>query len=127
MTITHVALWTSDLDAAAAFWRRYFDAEIGEPYHSRRRPGFISRFVTLPGGDSRIELMTAPWLERQAVVDRIGWDHLAIALGSAAAVEALAARCEMDGCLASPPRTTGDGYYEAVITMPEGTRIEITA
>jgi lactoylglutathione lyase len=126
MELTHVAVWTHDLDGAAAFWRSYFNAEIGEPYHSCRRPGFVSRFVRLPGCNTRIEMMTGPWLAEQAIVDRIGWDHLAISLGSTTAVDELAARCEKDGCLVSPPRTTGDGYYEAVITMPEGTRIEIT-
>jgi lactoylglutathione lyase len=41
-------------------------------------------------------------------------------------VDELAARCDADGLLVSAPRTTGDGYYEAVIAMPDGTRIEIT-
>lgn len=47
---------THHLDGAAEFWRRYFRVEVGEPYHSRRRLGFISRFVTLPGSDTRIEI-----------------------------------------------------------------------
>jgi len=29
--------------------------------------------------------------------------------------------------LKSPPRMTGDGFYEAVIVMPDGTPIEVTA
>ena len=44
-----------------------------------------------------------------------------------APVDAMAARCQGKGCLVSAPRTTGDGFYEAVIAMPDGTRIEITA
>lgn len=126
MRLAHVALWTGDLDAAAAFWRRTFGAAVGDLYESRNRPGFRSRFVTLPdGGD--IELMTGPWLEAAVPAERVGWDHLAISLGSEAAVDALAGRCRADGCLVSGPRTTGDGFYEAVISMPDGTRIEITA
>ena len=39
MRIAHTALWTRDLDAAAAFWQRYFGAEVGEAYHSKRREG----------------------------------------------------------------------------------------
>ena len=31
------------------------------------------------------------------------------------------------GLLASPPRWTGDGFYEAVTSDPEGNLIEITA
>ena len=42
MRLTHVALWTRDLDAAAAFWRRTFGAEVGGLYESRNRPGFRS-------------------------------------------------------------------------------------
>jgi lactoylglutathione lyase len=61
MRIAHVALWTRDLDAAAEFWRRTFQATIGEPYYSQRRHGFVSRFVTLGTGD-KIELMTGPWI-----------------------------------------------------------------
>ena len=125
MRIGHVALWTRDLESAAAFWTRYFGATVGEPYRSQRRPGFISRFVTLPGG-GKFELMTGPWIADPSSGERVGWDHVAISLGDAAAVDALAARCESDGCLVSPPRKTGDGFYEAVVAMPDGTRIEIT-
>ncbi|WP_349955993.1 VOC family protein [Rhizobium sp. ZPR3] len=126
MRIAHTALWTPDLDAAVDFWKTYFGAAVGEPYRSERRPGFISRFVSLPGSNDQIELMTGPWLPGDPLGERIGWDHIAISLGSKTAIDALAERCKADGCLKSPPRTTGDGFYEAVITMPEGTPIEIT-
>jgi lactoylglutathione lyase len=127
MNVAHVALWTRDLNAAAAFWREHFGARIGEQYCSRRRPGFVSCFVTLPGGGAQIELMTAPWIADAAHADHTGWDHLAIALGSRAAVDAMALRCEACGLLVAAPRSTGDGFYEAVIAAPDGTRIEITA
>lgn len=127
MHLAHVALWTSDLDAAAAFWQRYFHATVSPAYHSTRRAGFVSRFATLPGGGARIELMSGPWLAAANASDCIGWDHVAVALGSAADVDALAERCAIDGILVSAPRTTGDGFYEAVIAMPDGSRIEVTA
>ena len=127
MKLAHVALWTRDLDRAARFWQTCFEATVGEPYHSRRRPGFISRFVVLPGDAARIELMTGPWIDAPAGGERVGWDHVAVSLGSADAVDRLAARCDADGLLVSAPRTTGDGFYEAVVAMPDGTRIEITA
>ena len=129
MHFAHAALWTRDLDAAAQFWEKYFAARVGEVYNSRRRPAFKSRFVTLPGdaqSAAQIELMSGPWLGDPAAMERVGWDHLAIALGSAAAVDTLAARCAADGLLVSPPRHTGDGFYEAVVAMSDGTRIEIT-
>jgi lactoylglutathione lyase len=127
MDVAHIALWTRDLSNAATFWRRYFQAEIGDVYKSKRRPGFVSCFVTLPGSITKIELMTAPWINDSATTGHIGWDHLAISLGSAAAVDAMAARCSVDGLLISAPRTTGDGFYEAVIATPDGTSIELTS
>ena len=126
MRIAHAALWTRNLDEAAEFWRRTFGASIGEPYHSQRRPGFVSRFVTLPGG-ATIELMTGPWIASAPVGDSVGWDHLAISLGDSATVDSLVAQCEVDGRLISPARLTGDAHYEAVIATPDGPRIEITA
>ncbi|HUN91045.1 MAG TPA: VOC family protein [Burkholderiaceae bacterium] len=126
MNIAHVALWTKDLDGAAAFWVKFFGATVGDPYHSKRREGFVSRFVTLPGNPVRIELMTGPWIGGDGRIEAAGWDHVALSCGSVEAVDALADRCQADGRLVSPPRRTGDGYYEAVISMPDGTRIEIT-
>lgn len=126
MKLAHIALWTRDLDAAVAFWQTLFAATVGAPYRSQRRPGFVSRFAVLPGG-VQIELMTGPWIGAEPDAERPGWDHIALSLGSAEAVDALAARCREDGCLVSGPRTTGDGFYEAVLATPDGTRIEITA
>ncbi|MBB3287721.1 MULTISPECIES: VOC family protein [Rhizobium] len=127
MRIAHTALWTHDLDAAANFWETYFGATVGEPYRSQRRPGFVSRFVHLPGRGDQIELMTGPWLAAGRPDERIGWDHIAVSLGDRTFVDALAERCRTDGCLKSAPRMTGDGFYEAVIAMPDGTPVEITA
>lgn len=127
MHIAHTALWTRDLEAAALFWRDYFGAEVGEPYHSQRRAGFVSRFVMLPGGGAKIELMTGPWIEATPAADHVGWDHIAVSLGDAGAVDRLAERCRTNGLLVSPPRMTGDGFYEAVIAMPDGTPIEVTS
>ncbi len=124
--IAHVALWTPDLDASAAFWARHFGAAVGEEYVSRNRPGFHSRFVRLAEGPA-LELMTGPWLDgdRADPAERVGWTHVAIDLGSREAVDMLATTLAAEGALISPPRTTGDGYYEAVIRSPEGALIEI--
>ena len=128
MRIAHVALWTHDLDASAAFWQRHFGAEVGEEYVSRNRPGFRSRFVRFDDGAS-LELMTGPWVEgvRAETAERIGWTHVAISLGSEEAVIALAARLADEGALVSPPRRTGDGFFEAVALSPEGAAVEIVA
>jgi lactoylglutathione lyase len=126
MKVAHVALWTRDLDESAEFWRRYFGGDIGLPYHSQRRPGFTSRFVKL-AGDAQIELMTGSWIASGGQGERAGWDHVALSLGSERAVDELAELCRQDGILLSAPRLTGDGFYEAVIAAPDGTRIEITS
>ncbi|MFY8093929.1 MAG: VOC family protein [Niveispirillum sp.] len=127
MKIAHVALWTADLDAAATFWATHLGAEVGDLSESRRRPGFTSRFLRLKEG-AIIELMSAPWLsgEGEQGWERYGWAHIALSLGSEAAVDDLAARLSALGLLDIGPRWTGDGYYEAVVKDPDGNLIEIT-
>jgi lactoylglutathione lyase len=133
MRLAHVAVWVPVLDAAAEFWRDYFQASIGPPYASARRPGFTSRFITLPGDSGSIELMSAPWIEhetpaeRQLPKERLGWAHVAISVGSAANVDALAQKFNAAGLLVEAPRVTGDGFYEAVVCMPTGILIELTS
>ncbi|WP_040845698.1 glyoxalase/bleomycin resistance/extradiol dioxygenase family protein, partial [Nitrospirillum viridazoti] len=72
------------------------------------------------------ELMQAPWVAEADPQTRVGWAHLALSLGSQAAVDATAARLDAAGLLISPPRQTGDGFYEAVVRTPDGIPIEIT-
>ncbi|MGF6173384.1 VOC family protein [Ensifer sp. 4252] len=127
MSIAHVALWTRDLEAVATFWSSFLGASVGEVYESRRRPGFRSRFLSLGDGPA-IEIMEGPWVApaEPEGVERTGLAHVALSLGSEAAVEAMAARAEAEGILVSPARWTGDGFYEAVLRDPDGNLIEIT-
>jgi len=127
MRLAHVALWTRDITTAAEFWRKYFNAEVGPLYHSARRPGFTSCFIRLTPDSLQIELMTGPWVAARAADECLGWDHIAVSLGDADAVDAFAERCAANGILLSGPRRTGDGFYEAVIVAPDGTRVEITS
>jgi len=84
MRISHVALWTRDLEGLRAFYERWFGA-------------------------------------------RAGYAHIAISVGSRAAVDALASRMRGGGVrVQSGPRVTGDGYYESVVEDPDGNLIEIT-
>lgn len=125
MRIAHIALWTTDLEIMANFWVDFFDGKLNEKYCSTNNPGFESYFVTLDDG-STIELMTKPRL-RSVLPDNhtTGWVHIAIAVGSKEKVDALAKKADERGILVSLPRTTGDGYYEAVIKDPDGNFIEI--
>jgi lactoylglutathione lyase len=135
MRIEHVAIWTRDLDGLErlrVFYETYLGARAGAPYASTRRPGFVSRFLDFPAhgvaGAARLELMTAPDVGAAPAGDSAGYAHLAVSLGSRAAVDALVARLAAEGVpVLSSPRTTGDGYYEAVVRDPEGNLLEITA
>ncbi|MGO2603912.1 MAG: VOC family protein, partial [Alkalibacterium gilvum] len=61
-------------------------------------------------------------------VESYGYAHLAMSVGDKTAVDNLVDKLESDGyMLVDGPRTTGDGYYEAVIEDPEGNLIELTA
>ena len=68
--------------------------------------------------------MEGPWVTPHPG-EAAGWAHIALSVGSVATVDRIADRFEADGLLASAPRRTGDGYYEAVVRMPDGTLIEI--
>ena len=127
MKIAHFALWTQQLDVQARFWVEFFAASINEKYLSQTNPGFASYFVTIDD-EVVIELMTRPGLQpASADNNHTGWAHLALSVGGAEQVDALAQRAEDAGILVSQPRTTGDGYYEAVIADPDGNLIEIVA
>ncbi|WP_438751333.1 VOC family protein [Pararhizobium sp. O133] len=125
MRIGHVALWTTDIDRLSAFWAQTFGAEIGERYESARRPGFASRFLSLADGPT-IEIMQGPWIGTPGgLVERAGYAHVALSLGSREAVDVMADNAARRDILVSPPRMTGDGFYEAVLRDPDGNIIEI--
>ena len=128
MQVAHIALWTNNLEQAAAFWQEHFNATVGEAYHSKRREGFISHFVTLAHGPA-LELMTLPGLVDKPPREdnRTGWAHIAISLGSVEAVDKMVAALEPTGALVHAARWTGDGFYEAVIADRDGNLIEITS
>ena len=125
MHLHHVAIWVSDLDESAAFWEKYFHATVGELYESKRQIGFKSRFARFLGSELQIELMSKPGLATSE--ERFGWAHIALSLGGKKAVDDAAARFQTDGRLALGPRTTGDGFYEAVVIGPDGIEIELTS
>ncbi len=124
MKLNHVALWTTDLERSSKFWVEFFEAELSDRYESVNRPGFTSRFATLPNDDVRIELMEGPWVKPR-LHEEGGWAHVAFSVGSVSKVDEVADRFKHAGLLVSKPRQTGDGYYEAVVRSPEGLMVEI--
>lgn len=129
MRLEHVALWTAELERARAFYAVWFGAEAGAPYHNPRT-GFRSYFLRL-GDGARVELMQRPDIAPRThgpEHETLGYAHLALALGSAAEVDALTERMRAAGVpVLSAPRRTGDGYYESVVLDPDGNRLELTA
>lgn len=129
MRIDHIALWTDDLERSKRFYVDYFGAQAGAGYRNPAK-GFSSCFLSFDDG-ARIELMASSTLAPEVAapgVQRMGWTHLALAVGSDAGVDALTARLRADGYpVLDGPRRTGDGYYESVVLDPDGNRVEITA
>lgn len=127
--IEHVAIWARDIERLKSFYEKYFDAEAGSKYTNERKQ-FQSYFLTFSSG-ARLELMQQPDVNEvkgyKADQGFHGYAHIAISMGSEAAVNELTSRLTSDGYeLLDGPRHTGDGYYESVILDPEGNRVEIT-
>ncbi len=117
--IEHAAAWVGDLERARAFYERWFKATAGPMYSSAKRD-FKSYFLSL-GPGSRLELMKSPEEASRPA-------HLAISVGSRAAVDRLVKEMEAAGVrIVSAARITGDGHYEAVIADTEGNLLEITS
>ncbi len=66
-------------------------------------------------------------IENEPNLNIIGYAHMAFSVGNEERVNELTTRLKDDGySLLNGPRFTGDGYYENVISDPEGNQIEIT-
>jgi lactoylglutathione lyase len=127
MRIEHLAVWTRDIERLRAFYERYFDVTTGERYESATTLGFASYFLTFGAGGARLELMLLPVLAPPSTQPALGYPHFALSVGSREAVELLTERMRGDGVrVVSEARTTGDGYFESVVTDPDGNLIEIT-
>jgi lactoylglutathione lyase len=119
MKIEHVASWVADLEGTCSFYERWFNAARGTKYSSTRRP-FDAYFLSFDSG-ARLELMKSP--EEQPRMA-----HVSLSVGSREAVDRLIEEMGAAGVhVVSQPRVTGDGYYEAVVTDPEGNLVEITS
>jgi lactoylglutathione lyase len=123
--IEHAALWTPDLQRARAFYESFFDATAGDKYVNPEKH-FSSYFLSFDSG-ARLELMHTPGMAAALEDTTVGYAHLAFSVGSEHAVNALTDRLRADGYeVIGEPRWTGDGYYESVVSDPDGNRVEIT-
>lgn len=128
MKIEHVAVWVRDLELMKDFYLNYFDADANALYTNPKKQ-FQSYFLSFKSG-ARLELMTRPDILSHMIEsgqEAYGYAHLAFAVGSKEKVDALTETLRSKGYqVLGEPRTTGDGYYESVISDPEGNRIELT-
>ena len=124
MKLEHVGLFVDDLEKARAFYTKYFGDKAEAKYHNPKT-GFSSYFMDFEDG-ARLELCHQDNLAAD-VSDCLGFAHLAISLGSKEAVDQKTEELTSAGYKhLSGPRTTGDGYYEAVVLDLDGNKLELT-
>jgi lactoylglutathione lyase len=127
MKIAHIALWVNDLEKMRDFYCNYFQAIAGKNYHNPEKH-FESCFLKFESGIS-IELLhkTNQILPLRTEEIITGFHHFAFSVENQEKVEKLTSILGAAGYkIKSNPRVTGDGYYESVVTDPEGNIIEIT-
>ncbi|MBE8954187.1 MAG: VOC family protein [Quinella sp. 2Q5] len=127
MRIEHIAMYVNDLEAEKNFFVKYFKAKAGSKYTNFRND--FSNYFLKFDDDSRLELMTrSSSVDADKVRYRTGYHHIAICVGDRKDVDDMMKKFDADGIIVvSGARTTGDGYYEAVVVDPEGNEIEIIA
>ena len=124
MYITHIALWTNQLEVMRAFYEDHFGATANDKYVNSTK-NFASYFLSFVSG-AKLELMQQP---NKIVSDHpsLGYTHIAIALGSPEEVDRKTEELERAGYTRlDGPRTTGDGYYESTFADPDGNALELT-
>jgi len=123
MKLEHIAIWTNQLEVMKAFYCKYFNGLSGHKYINEEKH-FESYFISFDSG-ARVELMTKKYLEK-SFMPAVGIAHLAFSVGSQFEVDQPTKQIQNDGYHTTPPRETGDGYYESTIKDPDGNIIEIT-
>jgi catechol 2,3-dioxygenase-like lactoylglutathione lyase family enzyme len=108
------------------FYLAHFDCSANAKYVNPAS-GFSSYFLSFAAGGTRLELMCKPNLATADTAPHTGYTHFAISLGSEERVRELTEALRKKGVsVKSEPRRTGDGYYESVVTDPDGNLIELT-
>ena len=115
MKIEHVAIWVNDLEGMRDFYKQYFNGEENSLYHNPKKQ-FESYFITFEGG-ARLELMKQVGIDDNTQTQTIGYAHIAFSVGSKEKVNELTNTLREAGYpVVNGPRTTGDGYYESVVS-----------
>jgi lactoylglutathione lyase len=127
MNISHIAIYTKNLEAMKSFYCRYFGGVSNAKYTNPVK-GFESYFISFDS-EPKLELMSKASIFKTAETEEsLGITHIAFKLNSKQAVLDLTETLRAVGfVIACEPRTTGDGYFESLVLDPEGNRVEITA
>ena len=128
MHLSHVAIWTRDLERLRDFYSDLLGGTSTKRYENPRT-GFSSYFICFGDEATRLELMSRPDVRgAETGGPRGGYAHVAFTLGSHADVDAAVLRLRSAGvAVTGEPRITGDGFYEAVIADPDGNPVELVA
>lgn len=123
--INHIGVYATELERLREFYVTFFGGKSNQLYRNSR--GFSSYFIQFDNG-ARLEIMHSPERERKAAANQYcGFDHIAFSVGTRERVIALTEKIVNAGYkLLSPPRETGDGYFESCVADPDGNRVEIT-
>lgn len=125
INITHIGVYATDIKKSRDYYVTFFDGKSNELYKNSK--GFSSYFITFDSG-ARLEIMHHVELEKREIIEKAnGWSHVAFSVGSKEKVLEITDRIVNAGYkLLSPPRNTGDGYFESCVEDPDGNRVEIT-
>ena len=128
MKISHIAIWSKNIEKLAMFYENYFNAVSSKKYINSEK-GFSSYFLSFDSG-ARLELMQMISVKEsinEVGKNYLGYAHLAISVETKEKVDQLTAELGNDGfTIIDRPRFTGDGYYESVVLDPDGNKVEIT-
>jgi lactoylglutathione lyase len=125
----HIAVWSHDVERLKDFYVELFGAKPGDRYEDER--GFCSYFVSFNQGCA-LEMMQIPGVLGRATPDHddihhVGLHHFAFAVDTDTEVRDLAENARENGCkIIKEPHATGDGYFEAMLTDPDGNLVEIS-
>ena len=127
MTLSHIAIWTNDIERAKAFYVSYLGGKSNEKYMNPKKD-FESYFITFEGGASLEIMRRTDITEPRENHNLIGLAHFAFSVGTKEKVDEMIERFRLDGyTITGEPRITGDGFYDGALLDPDGNIIEIIA
>ena len=120
MQLTHIAIWTNELERAREFYVNYFNGKSNEKYVNPKK-GFASYFISF-------EVMQRTDVTEEKEGLFIGLAHFAFSVGSKENVNKMIELFRKEGySILGEPRTTGDGFYEGAVSDPDGNIVEVIA